>query len=108
MTCTREVSYWLDEQLLAVSTIDLGQEGIYSHYCYYDLNVPRRRLGIFTFLKEIEMCQVRNWPYLYIGFMNVHSKKLLYKEQFNALEVLLPEKGWTPFETSELKKMEKN
>lgn len=99
---TREVSYWEKDRLLAVTTIDVGEEGIYSHYCYYDLTVPRRRLGVFTFLKEIEMCLERGWPYLYIGFMNKQSAKLRYKEQFTALEVLLPYRGWVPYEETAL------
>jgi leucyl-tRNA---protein transferase len=102
MDCTREVSYWLEDRLLAVSTIDVGENGIYSHYCYYDLTVPRRRLGVYTFLKEIEMCQDRQWPYLYIGFMNMESKKLRYKEQFGGLEVLVANTGWTPLDDSPL------
>lgn len=102
MGCTQEVSYWLEDRLLAVSTIDVGESGIYSHYCYYDLTVPRRRLGVFTFLKEIQMCEEREWPHLYIGFMNMQSKKLRYKEQFSGLEVLVPETGWTPLEDSPL------
>lgn len=104
MDCTREVCYRLEDQLMAVSTIDLGASGIYSHYCYYDLDQPRRRLGIYTFLREIEMCREQNWPYLYIGFMNMKSKKLRYKEQFTGLEVLVPNTGWTPFEESPLSK----
>ena len=96
--CTREISYWDGHRLLAVSTVDIGSSGIYSHYCYYDLTVPKRRLGVFTFLQEIEMCRQRGWSHLYIGFMNRRSPKLRYKEQFNALELLLPDHGWTPFE----------
>lgn len=102
MDCTREVSYWLEDRLVAVSTIDIGESGIYSHYCYYDLELPRRRLGVYTFLKEIEMCQERDWPYLYIGFLNMSSQKLRYKVQFSGLEVLLPRTGWTPFEETKL------
>lgn len=103
MGCTKEVTYWLEDRLVAVSTIDLGEGGIYSHYCYYDLTLPRRRLGIYTFLQEIEMCRERSFPYLYIGFMNMQSKKLRYKEQFTGLEILLPEEGWVPFEDSGLR-----
>ena len=96
---TQEISYWCGNRLMAVSTVDIGDEGLYSHYCYYDLTVPRRRLGIFTFLKEIEYCQERGWSHLYIGFMNRESKKLRYKEQFNAMELLLPGSGWTPYQS---------
>ena len=102
MDCTREVTYWKDDQLLAVTTIDVGENGIYSHYCYYDLTVPRRRLGVYTFLQEIEMCRERGWSHLYIGFLNMKAKKLRYKEQFSGLEVLMPERGWVPFEETKL------
>ena len=80
----------------------MGEEGIYSHYCYYDLTVPRRRLGVYTFLQEIEMCRERGWSHLYIGFLNMQAKKLRYKEQFSGLEVLVPEHGWVPFESTKL------
>ena len=102
LDCTREVTYWKDDKLMAVTTIDIGERGIYSHYCYYDLTARRRRLGVYTFLKEIEMCQERGWPYLYIGFINMKSPKLRYKEQFSGLEVLVPRTGWTPFEETTL------
>lgn len=105
MECTREVCYWENDRLLAVTTIDLGESGIYSHYCYYDLTVPRRRLGVYTFLQEIELCRQRSWPHLYIGFLNMKSRKLRYKEQFSGLEVLLPGTGWTRFEETELSRV---
>lgn len=47
------------------------------------------------------MCQERNWPHLYIGFMNKHSAKLRYKEQFNSLELLLPGRGWVRLEDTD-------
>jgi len=102
MECTREITYWQENRLVAATTVDIGERGIYSHYCYYDLNLPRRRLGIYTFLKEIEMCRERGWSHLYIGFLNMQSKKLRYKEQFSGLEVLVPDRGWVPFQETQL------
>lgn len=92
---TREVHYRHRGRLLGVSILDVGQVGIYSHYFFYDLSEKKRRLGIFSFLKEISWCQHLGHEHLYIGFLNPRSTRLGYKAQFAELEVLLPETGWT-------------
>ncbi len=93
---TQELTYWLGDRLLAVSTVDVGELGIYSHYLYYDLTVPKRRLGIYTFLREVQWCSELGFNYLYIGFSNPKAKTMRYKDQFSGLQVLLPELGWVP------------
>ncbi len=92
---TREVHYRYQGELLGVSILDVGLSGIYSHYFFYDLTQTRRRLGIFSFLKEISWCQHLGLDHLYIGFLNPHSSRLSYKSQFAELEVLVPRTGWT-------------
>lgn len=94
---SREVQYWHEGELLGVSIVDLGRSGIYSHYFFYDLEVPRRRLGIYSFLREILWCQQMGYPYLYIGFLNLESPALKYKAQFQQLEVLQPQVGWVSY-----------
>ena len=94
---SREVHYLEGDRLLGVSIVDFGQQGLYSHYFFYDLQERRRRLGIFSFLREIQWCQQLGLPYLYIGFLNEKSSALNYKAQFEQLEVLRPEVGWVPY-----------
>ncbi len=98
---TREVQYWDNGQLLGVSIIDVGQQGLYSHYFFYDLSERRRRLGIYSFLREIDMCQQLGFRHLYIGFINEKTAALNYKAQFANLEVLVPELGWVPYNPDE-------
>lgn len=94
---SREVQYWDTERLLGVSIIDVGRQNLYSHYFFYDLKERRRRLGIYSFLREIQLCQQLGFQHLYIGFLNHQSKALSYKSQFANLEVLLPGEGWVPY-----------
>ena len=98
---SREIQYWEGERLLGVSIVDVGMQGLYSHYFFYDLSERKRRLGITSFLREIEVCQQMGLPHLYIGFINDKTKALNYKAQFANLEVLLPDLGWTPYSPTE-------
>ena len=94
---TREVQYRDGDRLVGVSIMDFGERGLYSHYFFYDLQQCKRRLGIYSFLKEIAWCQQLGLPHLYIGFLNEKTKALSYKGQFANLEVLLPKEGWVPY-----------
>lgn len=94
---SREVHYREGDRLLGVSIVDLGARGIYSHYFFYDLEAGRRRLGIYSFLREILWCQELGFPYLYIGFLNELTPALSYKSQFSQLEVLRPKLGWISY-----------
>lgn len=91
---TREIHYRDGERLVGVSIVDFGRRGMYSHYFFYDLTQPRRRLGICSFLHEISWCQKLGFEHLYIGFLNEKTEALKYKSQFAHLEVLKPKKGW--------------
>jgi arginyl-tRNA--protein-N-Asp/Glu arginylyltransferase len=95
---SREVQYRDGDRLVGVSIVDMGQQGLYSHYFFYDLLERKRRLGIFSFLQEIAWCQQLGLPYLYIGFLNEQTPALSYKGQFANLEVLRPGQGWVPYQ----------
>jgi arginine-tRNA-protein transferase len=94
---SREAHYRQGDRLLGVSILDFGQRGLYSHYFFYDLAERRRRLGVYSFLREIDWCRQLSLPYLYIGFLNEQACALSYKAQFEQLEVLRPGKGWVPY-----------
>lgn len=94
---TREIQYRLGGRLLGVSIVDFGQRGLYSHYFFYDLSEIKRRLGIYSFLKEIDWCRQLGMAHLYIGFLNEKTAALSYKAQFAQLEVLRPCHGWVAY-----------
>lgn len=95
---SREIQYRENGRLIGVSIVDFGETGLYSHYFFYDLAERKRRLGIYSFLREIGWCQQLGRPYLYIGFLNEKTPALSYKSQFANLEVLRPQLGWAPYE----------
>lgn len=94
---TREVQYRDGDRLVGVSIVDFGEQGLYSHYFFYELQEQKRRLGIYSFLREIEWCQRLGVPHLYIGFLNEKTPALSYKAQFANLEVLRPGEGWVRY-----------
>jgi arginine-tRNA-protein transferase len=93
---TREIQYRKEGKLVGVSIVDFGQVGLYSHYFFYDLQERKRRLGIYSFLREIAWCRELGRSHLYIGFLNEKTPALSYKGQFANLELLRPHLGWSP------------
>ena len=67
-TCadTREVQYWIAGQLVAVSILDFGAEGVSGVYHFFDPDFEDRSLGVYSKLKEIELTakEGRRWFYL--------------------------------------------
>lgn len=93
---TREFRYFLGDRLLGVGAVDAGESAGYSHYFFYDPGFPRRRLGVMSFLREIQWCQETGREFLYIGFYNGLCRSMNYKREFSGLELLLPDRGWVP------------
>ncbi|MDA3959660.1 MAG: arginyltransferase [Planctomycetota bacterium] len=79
--------------LLAVSVLDRFDDALSSVYCYYNPEMPRRSLGTFMALAEIE--QARQWGlrWIYLGFLVRDCGKMAYKARFTPHQVL-EEDGW--------------
>lgn len=75
-------------RLLAVSVVDAVGDALSSVYCYYDPDQPRRSLGTFMVLAEIERCRALGRPWLYLGFLVRGCPKMEYKARFRPQEVL--------------------
>lgn len=84
-------------RLLAVSVCDVVGDALSSVYCYYDPDQPRRSLGTFMALAEIDHCRRAGLRWLYLGFLVRGCRKMLYKSRFRPNEVLEPG-GWTRYE----------
>lgn len=89
-------------KLAAISYIDILPDGISSIYCVYDVtNFGKLSLGIFTMLKEIELCKTMNKQWYYPGFWIAGCPTMEYKANFEPLEFCFWE-TWRPL-TSERK-----
>jgi arginine-tRNA-protein transferase len=74
--------------LIAVSIVDRFNDALSSVYCYYDPDQPRRSLGTFMVLSEIEFCRKNQLDWLYLGFLVRGCRKMEYKARFLPHEVL--------------------
>ena len=82
--------------LVAVSLIDLLDDGVSAVYSFYDPRQTKRSLGIWSVLWLVEECRRRGQPFVYLGYWIADSPKMAYKERFPALE-RLDAGGWTAF-----------
>lgn len=96
---TRFVCFWEDHQLLAVAVTDQLDDGLSAVYSFFDPQASHLSLGTLAILWQIAACQRMQLPYLYLGYLIRHCRKMAYKEDFAPLEVLT-EKGWQRLKTN--------
>src|SRR5829696_3948292 len=80
----REVDVRLDGRLVAVSYFDLGDKSVSAIYATFDPDLPRRSLGIFTMLKEIEFAMDSGKELYYQGYAYEGESFYDYKKRFRA------------------------
>ena len=87
---------------IAISYFDLGEEAISGVYATFDPAFSSRRLGIFTLLKEIEFAIAQGKEYYYLGYSYSGSSFYDYKKKFRASESFdWQTRGWEPYLTIE-------
>ena len=79
--------------LVAVSVVDVLDDGFSAVYTFFDPEHKARALGVFAILWQIEEVRRRGGRSVYLGFWIQQSKKMAYKSQFRPYEILGPE-GW--------------
>jgi arginine-tRNA-protein transferase len=89
-TCveTREIDYFLGDRLVAVSLLDVGLKAASSVYHYFDPDVSRRSLGVYSVVKEIELCRSWGMDYYYLGLWVEDCASLRYKSSYHPHERL--------------------
>ncbi|MHC5108665.1 MAG: arginyltransferase [Planctomycetota bacterium] len=89
-----EFSYFLRNRLAAVSIADVCPNGLSSVYVFFDPELGKRSLGIYSALWEIDYCKKNNLDYYYLGFYVAQSKTMSYKARFRPNEVVADEGRW--------------
>ncbi|NLY03554.1 MAG: arginyltransferase [Campylobacter sp.] len=84
----KEISYYIDGNLVCVDLIDIVDDGISSIYCYYDPEFSHLSLGKFSLLKEIELAKELDLHWIYLGYHVKGCQSLEYKSDFKPLERL--------------------
>ena len=81
--------YYLGNKLVGVGWLDVLPRSLSSVYFAYDLEFSKRRLGVFSVLKEIELAKELHLSYLHLGFWVNDCKAMNYKFQFKPHELLI-------------------
>lgn len=76
----------LDNQLVAVATVDVFSNGLSAVYTYFDPELEARSLGTFAVLWEIEQCKQQGLEWLYLGYFIKACRKMRYKVAYQPLE----------------------
>lgn len=86
---TIEMSWRLDDKLVAVSILDETKNALSSNYFFYDVEHMKRRLGIASVLAEIRYAGIMGKKYYYLGFTIDGIEKMAYKKRFRPYELYL-------------------
>lgn len=83
-TCvdTSEVRYVVDGRLMAISILDFGATSASSVYHAFDPDESARSLGVYSVMKEIELCRARGIEWYYLGLYVGACKSLAYKANY--------------------------
>lgn len=76
-----------DGRLLAVSAVDLLDQGLSAVYTFFDTAESRRGLGTYAILWLVEEAERLNLPYVYLGYWIEETPKMRYKSDFRPHEV---------------------
>ncbi|TVR44867.1 MAG: arginyltransferase [Planctomycetota bacterium] len=76
-------------RLLAVSILDIGDDGLSSVYCYWHPDQAWRGLGTYMILREIQRCRELGLPWLYLGYSVEGCRKMTYKRRFGPQQALI-------------------
>lgn len=93
-TQTLEMTYHIDDRLVAVGIVDVCPTALSSVYFFFDPVESRRSLGIFGGLCEIAECRRRGLTYWYLGYYVRDCRRMNYKSNFQPYELLDPAEGW--------------
>jgi arginine-tRNA-protein transferase len=76
-------------KLLGVSLCDVSRRSISSVYHFFDPDEGKRSMGVFSALKEIELCRDKKVPYYYLGYWIEGCTAMEYKNQYRPFELLI-------------------
>lgn len=87
---TMEMRYFLDDRLVGVGIVDLGRTAMSSVYFYFDPDPALSRFapGVYSVLREIELCRQTGREHLYLGLYVSDCDHLNYKANYRPHERL--------------------
>jgi len=99
---TFHVHYYLDDELVMVTVVDITPSCFVSIYFFYDPAIRFIHPGIFTVIREIALTRklqksMPSLKYYILGYYNYTLPKISYKSQFQPTEIQCPDTyRWLP------------
>ena len=90
---TKYLEARLDEKLIAVAVIDQVNNGLSSVYSFFDPEYPKRSLGNYLILKQIELNNSFHNEFLYLGYWIEKCQKMKYKGDYKPHQLFI-EGNW--------------
>ncbi len=84
---TQFIEIRLEEALIGCSVVDIMDDGISAIYTYFEPEESKRSLGTLAVLWQIKYAQKLKLPYVYLGYWIKESRKMMYKNQYQPLEI---------------------
>lgn len=101
-----EVSVFRGRQLLACSTFLVGKRSVVGRRGFWDVNEPKRSLGILTALVEMQYAIRRRKKFYYLGNFFHQNPNYQYKTRLPALELWDWDNGaWVDFKSPRIPEM---
>ncbi|MFP4382634.1 MAG: arginyltransferase [Spirochaetia bacterium] len=86
---TKMMLYWNKDLLVGTGWVDVMPGGMSSVYYAFDPDYSSRSLGVYSVLREIELCRAMGKGYYYLGFWVPGSGKMAYKANYGPHEILI-------------------
>ncbi len=87
LNCTEYYQFRYKDKLLAISVVDVLNDGISAIYTFFDPNIKDRSLGSYSILWQIEHAKALSLSYVYLGYWIKDCKKMSYKSLFQPLQL---------------------
>ena len=75
----------LNGKLISLSVCDLPDDGMSAVYTFFDPDFPKRSLGTFAIMKQIDYIREMQLDWLYLGYWIDGCKKMTYKTNFKPM-----------------------
>ncbi len=84
-----ELRYRIDDRLVGVAVVDRSARALSAVYCYFDPDFEELSPGVYSILKQIELCKRWDLRYLYLGLYISECNSMAYKRSYLPHERLL-------------------
>jgi len=79
---TFELRYRLDGELVGLAIVDRGSDALSAVYCYFDPDHEGLSPGVFSILKQVQLCRQWGLRYLYLGLYIETCSSMAYKSRY--------------------------